>query len=63
MESAYVRHLIETLLTLAMHGKCIIVGRGANVVVPSETVLRVRLIAPLGERIATVCERRNLSPE
>jgi cytidylate kinase len=30
-ESAYVRHLVETLLTLAMHGECIIVGRGANV--------------------------------
>jgi cytidylate kinase len=62
-ESAYVRHLVETLLTLALHGECIIVGRGANVVAPPETTLRVRLVAPLCERIATVRKRRNLSFE
>lgn len=62
-ESAYVRHLVETLLTLAMHGECIIVGRGGNVVAPPETTLRVRLIAPLCERIATVRKRRNVSFE
>src|SRR5579871_1790948 len=60
-ESAYVRHLVETLLTLAIHGECIIVGRGANVVVPVETTLRIRLVAPVRARIATVQKRRNLS--
>jgi cytidylate kinase len=60
-ESAYVRHLVETLLTLAMHGECIIVGRGANVVAPPETALRVRLVAPIWARIATVQKRRNIS--
>jgi cytidylate kinase len=62
-ESAYVRYLVQTLLTLAMHGECILVGRGANVVAPPETTLRVRLVAPLRERIATVQKRRNLSLE
>jgi cytidylate kinase len=62
-ENAYVRHVVETLLTLALHGECIIVGRGANVVAPPETTLRVRLVAPLCERIATVRKRRNLSFE
>ena len=62
-ESAYVHHLVETLLTLALHGECIIVGRGANVVLPPETTLRVRLVAPLSGRIATVRKRRNLSFE
>jgi cytidylate kinase len=60
-ESAYIRHLVETLLTLGMHGECIIVGRGANVVVPPETTLRIRLVAPIWARIATVQKRRNLS--
>src|SRR6516164_3855750 len=60
-ESAYVRHLVQTLLTLALHGECILVGRGANVVAPPETTLRVRLVAPLRERIATVQKRRSLS--
>jgi cytidylate kinase len=62
-ESAYVRHLVQTLLTLAIHGECIIVGRGANVVVPVDTSLRIRLVAPLRARIATVQERRNVSFE
>jgi cytidylate kinase len=60
-ESAYVRHLVETLLTLAVHGECILIGRGANVVAPAETTLRIRLVAPLWARIATVQKRRNLS--
>lgn len=60
-ESAYVRHLVETLLTLAIHGECIIVGRGANVVAPPETTLRIRLVAPMWARVATVQKRRNLS--
>jgi cytidylate kinase len=60
-ESAYIRHLVETLLTLAVHGECIIVGRGANVVAPPETTLRIRLVAPIWARIATVQKRRNLA--
>jgi cytidylate kinase len=59
-ESAYVRHLVETLLALTMHGECVLVGRGANLIAPLETTLRVRLVAPLRERIATVQKRRNL---
>lgn len=59
-ESAYVRHLVQILLTLALHGECIIVGRGANVVVPVETSLRIRLVAPIRTRIATVQKRRNV---
>lgn len=62
-ESTYVRHLVETLLSLAMHGECIIVGRGANVVAPPETTLRVRLESPVWARIAAVQTRRNLSFE
>lgn len=62
-ESAYIRHLVETLLTLAIHGECIIVGRGANVIMPSETTLRIRLVAPIWARITTVQKRRNLSFE
>jgi cytidylate kinase len=59
-ESAYVRQLVETLLALAIHGDCIIVGRGANVIAPPETSLRIRLVAPIWARIATVQKRRNL---
>src|SRR5262249_46559131 len=37
--STYVRHLIQTLLSLAAHGECVIVGRGAAQILPAETTL------------------------
>jgi cytidylate kinase len=49
--NAYVRHLVETMLALATHGECIIIGRGAPHVLPPANTLRVRLIAPLKDRI------------
>jgi cytidylate kinase len=51
-EGAYVRHLIKTVLALGVHGECIIVGRGAAFILPAETTLRVRLVAPPEQRIA-----------
>jgi Cytidylate kinase-like family len=56
-EGAYARHLVETLLALAAHGGCIIVGRGAAQVLPVETTLRVRLAAPAGERVEAIRQR------
>jgi cytidylate kinase len=49
-ESGYVRQLVQTLLSLAAHGECIIVGRGAAMILPAETTLSVRLVAALEER-------------
>jgi cytidylate kinase len=50
-EAAFVRKLVETLLSLAAHGECVIVGRGAATVLPAATTLRVRLVGPVRERI------------
>ncbi len=60
-EAAYVRHLVETVLALGAHGECVIVGRGAAYILPSETTLRVRLVAPAKHRIATLRDRLNIS--
>jgi cytidylate kinase len=60
-EGKYVRHLIETLLSLAAQGNCIFVGRGSPFVLPPATTLRVRLVAPFEDRIAAVCHDQNLS--
>lgn len=59
----YVRRLVETMLSLALHGDCVIVGRGATVVLPPASTLRVRLVAPLEDRCAVVRTRRGLSQE
>jgi cytidylate kinase len=60
-ELAYVRHLTQTILSLAEHGDCVIVGRGAAQILPPKTTLRVRLIGDLNDRIGAVSRRLNLS--
>jgi cytidylate kinase len=59
--SAYVHHLIETLFSLASHGDCVIVGRGAAQILPAETTVRVRLVAPVEWRIAAMSEKLGVS--
>ncbi len=55
--NAYVHHLVESVLALASHGECVIVGRGAAHILPPETTLRVRLVAPVAERVAAFAQR------
>lgn len=57
----YARCLLETLHSLASHGDCVIIGRGAAIVLPPETTLAVRLVAPLAERIQAVQSQQKLS--
>jgi cytidylate kinase len=60
-ESGYIRQLITTVLALGQHGECVIVGRGAAFILPAKTTLRVRLVAPVAERIALLSRQRGLS--
>ena len=62
-ETAYVDHLAQTLLALGAHGECVIVGRGATLVLPPETTLRIRLVGPLRERVAAARRRFSFSEE
>jgi len=62
-ESRYVRHLLEMLFSLASHGQCVIVGRGASQLLPPESTLRVRLMAPLKERAREIEQRFVISHE
>jgi cytidylate kinase len=61
--SAYVPHLLETLLSLAAHGECVLVGRGAAQVLPAATTLRVRLVGPVEDRVQAIRQRFGISPE
>jgi cytidylate kinase len=62
-QSAYVHHLVQILFSLAAHGQCVIVGRGAAQVLPEATTLRVRLVAPFDDRVVATRERFGLSVE
>ncbi|GIV17925.1 MAG: hypothetical protein KatS3mg022_3360 [Armatimonadota bacterium] len=58
---SYHRHLAEVLLTIERAGFAIILGRGANFLLPR--ALRVRLKASLSVRIERVMKQMNLTRE
>jgi cytidylate kinase len=60
-ENSYVRHLVETVLSLAKIGHCVLVGRGGAHLLPRQTTLTVRLIAPRQHRIEAYARRYNVS--
>jgi len=50
-ESRYFKHLCQTILSLAQKNKSVILGRGANFILPPQYCLNIRIIAPLKTRI------------
>ncbi len=59
----YLHHLARVLGAIAEHKHAVILGRGANLLLPSATALRVRFIAPLPMRIARVMADKGLDEE
>jgi len=59
----YLQHLMKILGTIGKHGRAVIVGRGANFLLPPEKRLSVRVIAPLEVRIKNVAREYNVSVE
>ena len=59
--SDYLRNLSNVVLTLARHGRGVIVGRGAHFLLDGKSTLRVRVIAPLELRVGRVAHRDGLS--
>lgn len=53
--------LMKVVNTIGRHGGAIIVGRGANFILPPESRFRVRIIAPLERRISRVAETYGVS--
>ena len=59
----YFHRLCRTLLSLARQGSGVFVGRGADRVLPRDRGLRVRLVAPLEQRLGWLAESRGLDRE
>jgi cytidylate kinase len=53
-ESSYVRQLLDTILSLASRGECVIVGRAAAHILPPALAIRVRLVAEFADRARTM---------
>ena len=59
----YLRHLMNVIGTIGKHGRAVVVGRGANFILPPEQRFRVRITAPQRLRIDNVAHDFNLSPD
>ncbi|MBN1945410.1 MAG: cytidylate kinase-like family protein [Bradymonadales bacterium] len=59
----YLRHLKKIVHEIASKEGGIIVGRGANFILPEATCLSVRFIAPIEDRIANVSKLAGVQPK
>jgi cytidylate kinase len=59
----YLEHLFKVVATIGKHGRAVIVGRGANFILPPQERLAVRIVAPLDVRIRNVAEWHTVSLE
>ena len=59
----YLAHLRQVLLTLGQQGDVVIVGRGAEYILPGQFGLRVRLVAPIDIRTERIARGSGLAPE
>jgi cytidylate kinase len=60
-QSEYVSRLGRIVLLAGQHESTVFVGRGVQFILPRESGMAVRIIAPLNERIRCVKERRQCS--
>jgi cytidylate kinase len=59
----YLQHLLKVIGTIGKHGRAVIVGRGANLVLPPDKRLSVRVIAPLEIRVNNVAREFDVDTE
>ena len=52
----YMVHLMKVVSAIARHGNAVIVGRGANFILPPDIRFSVRILAPLDMRVRRVAE-------
>jgi cytidylate kinase len=59
----YLQHLIKVVSVIAKHGNAVIVGRGANFIIPPDERLAVRVVAPLIRRMENVARDHGVTEE
>jgi cytidylate kinase len=59
----YLEHLFKVVGAIASHGNAVILGRGANFIIPPEDRLSVRVIAPLEVRVKNIAKWKKISAE
>ena len=59
----YMQHLMKVVGTIGKHGRAVVVGRGANFILPPEKRFSVRIVAAQAWRIKNVAKEFNISSE
>lgn len=59
----YLQHLMKVIGTIGEHGRAVIVGRGANFILPPAGKFSVRIVAPFEARIQNVAKDFSVSVE
>ena len=57
----YMEHLLKIVSTIGKHGRAVIVGRGANFILPPEERFSVRVVAPLEIRVQNIVRHHDTS--
>jgi cytidylate kinase len=57
----YMEHLLKVVSTIGKHGQAVIVGRGANFILPPDERFSVRVVAPLELRIQNIARQHATS--
>jgi cytidylate kinase len=60
-QEAYLDHLAKLVEAIGRAGESVIVGRGANFLLPRDETMSVRIIAPLKARAVRLAERMHVS--
>jgi cytidylate kinase len=58
----YLQHLMKVIGTIGRHGQAVVVGRGANFILPPEIRFRVRIVAPRDFRAQHVAQAFGVAP-
>jgi len=58
----YLKHLLKVVGVVGKHGRAVLVGRGANFILPPNRRFRLRIIAPRKIRIEQVAKAFSVSP-
>jgi cytidylate kinase len=62
-ESDYLRQVVRTVASLGERGAAVILGRGAQFILPPERALRVLVVAPRTTRVERLAKQEGLSRE
>jgi cytidylate kinase len=57
----YLKHLLRVISTIGNHGNAVIIGRGANFILPRKNIFRIRVIAAPQFRAQKVAETFDIS--